>query len=73
MDSLNFTRQGMPKSVAKLLTPKIVIVNTKNFSEQIMTQKTMKSSSGGQHSELWTLTFLLDPLILGFAVLEGSK
>ena len=46
---------GMPKSFAKLLTPKIVIVNTKTLeNEQIMTQKTKKSSSGGQHSELRT-------------------
>ena len=56
MDPLNFTRQGMPKFFAELLTPKIVIVNTKKHlvNEQIMTQKTKKSSSGGQHSELWT-------------------
>ena len=63
----------MSKSCAELLTPKIVIVNTKRLeNEQIMTQKTKKSSSGGQHSKLWTLKFLLDPLNLGFAVPKGS-
>ena len=43
---------GMPKSFAELLTPKMVIVDTKTLeNEQIMTQKTKKSSSGGQHSD----------------------
>ena len=49
MDPLNFTRQGMPKSFAELLTPKMVsrcqykkiLVN-----EQIMTKKIKKSSGG---------------------------
>ena len=57
MNPLNF---GIPKSFAELLTSRIVIVNTKRLeNEQIMTQKTKKSSSRGQHSELWTE---LDPL-----------
>ena len=55
MDPLNFTRHGMSKSFVELLTPKIVIINTKRLeNEQIMTQKTKKSSSGGQHSNFWT-------------------
>ena len=56
MDPLNFTRHGMSKSFAELLTSKIVIVNTKRLeNEQIMTQKTRRSSSSGwQHSTLRT-------------------
>ena len=64
--------RDMSKSFAELLTPKIVIVDTKKIvNEQIMTQKTKKSSSGGQHSKLrtpsiWVLQSLkgpkLDPL-----------
>ena len=74
MDPLNFTTHGMSKSFAELLTPKIDIVNKKKRleNEQIMTQKTKKSSSGGQHSKLLTLKFSLDPLNLGFAVPKGS-
>ena len=66
MDPLNFTRHGMSKSFAELLTQKNVIVNSKRLeNEQIITQKTKKSSSsGGQHS---------DPLLnLGFTVPKGS-
>ena len=45
----------MPNTFAELLTPTIDIVITKTLeNEQIMTQKTKKSSSGGQHLELRT-------------------
>ena len=59
MDSLNFTRQGMPKSFAELLTPEIVIVNTKKLV--------------GNIQNFGPLKFSLDPLNLGFAVLKGSE
>ena len=63
----------MSKSFAELLTPKIVIVNTKRLeNEQIMTQKTKTFSSGGQHSNFGFLKFSLDPLDLCFAVPEWS-
>ena len=63
----------MSKSFAELLTPKIVIVNTKRIeNEQIMTQKTKKSSSVGNIQNFEPLKFSLDPLNFGFSVPKGS-
>ena len=36
LDPLNLTRHGMSKSIAELLTPKIVIVNTKRLENRHM-------------------------------------
>ena len=58
MDPLNFTSHGMSKSVNPLPScshQKLSLsIQKKLENEQIMTQKTKKSSSGGQHSKLGT-------------------
>ena len=62
----------MSKSFPELLTPKIVIVNTKRLeNEPIMIQKNLEIFCG-QHSNFEPLKFSLDPLNLGFAVPIGS-
>ena len=54
----------MPKSFAELLAPKIVI-NTKTLeNEQMMIEKTKKSSSGGNIQNFGPLKFSLEPLNL---------
>ena len=63
----------MSKFFAELLTPTIVILNTKRLeNEQIMIQKPRKLLQVGNIQNFGPLKFSLDPLNLDFAVLKGS-